>query len=74
VNESIATPIAEAVLDALRDEFAGRALYIPARSKAARNAAVLAEFNGRNHAEVCKKHDISRRTLYELIGRRRAGG
>ena len=36
--------------------------------KAARNRQILREFNGRNHAEVCRRWNISRRTLYRILG------
>jgi len=37
------------------------------RSIASRNEAVLREFNGRNHREVCRRHGISKRTLYRIL-------
>lgn len=30
--------------------------------------AVLHDFNGRNHGEVMRKHGLSQRTLYRIIG------
>lgn len=32
-----------------------------------RRGAVLADFNGRNHKDVCRKHGISRQTLYRHL-------
>ncbi|TQE91142.1 MAG: DNA-binding protein, partial [Spiribacter salinus] len=46
----------------------GARLYIPCKDRAARDAAIRAEFTGRNHDEVCRRHGISRRTLYRIIG------
>jgi len=44
-------------------------LYITKREiRVTRDDAVRRSFNGRNHREVCRKHDISRRTLYRIIG------
>jgi len=40
--------------------------------RARRDAAVLADFNGRNHGEVMAKHGISRRLLYNILARHRA--
>jgi len=38
--------------------------------RAIRRDAILADFNGRNHAEVMAKHKISRATLFRVTGRR----
>lgn len=72
LKEKIAEPIAEEVIEALRDLAPGRELYIPAQDKAARNAAIRCEFNGRNREEVCKKYEICERQLYRIIGKGRA--
>ena len=45
-------------------------VYLPSGRREAikrRNEAVLREFNGRNHLEVCRRHGISRRTLYRIL-------
>jgi len=67
-NELFASQIAEALVRGLRKHYGGRKLYIPAPDKAERNAAIKAEFNGRNHESVCHRYSISRTTLYEIIG------
>lgn len=36
-----------------------------------RDAAVLRDFNGRNHAEVMRRYEISQTTLYRIIGNSR---
>lgn len=65
-------------LDALADTLArslaprigGR--YVPKRDdRAARDAAVLQAFTGRNHLEVQRKFAISRRLLYSILARKR---
>lgn len=71
VNESIARPIAEAVLDALRETLSGRQIWIPAKSREDRNDRIRTEFNGRNRVEIMKKHDLSRAQFYRIIGRGR---
>lgn len=46
--------------------------YVPKRdARAARDAAVWAAFNGRNHQAVMKQFGISRRLLYSILSRRR---
>lgn len=46
--------------------------YVPKRDeRAARDAAVWKAFTGRNHGDVMKQFDISRRLLYSILARRR---
>lgn len=67
--EKIALPIADELASGLQRRMGG--LYIPAREiRDTRDAAVLRDFNGRNHVEVMRQHSISQRTLYRIIGRR----
>lgn len=40
---------------------------IKVQSKQERYAAIKRDFNGANHNEVCKKHGISRSTLYRAL-------
>lgn len=52
----------------------GDVLYVPKAieiDRAARNAAIRREFNGRNRDEICACYGIARSTLYNIIGRRR---
>lgn len=70
--ESIATPMADELAKGLKRQMGG--LYIPAREiRNARDAAVLRDFNGRNHSDVMRSHSLSRRTFYRIIGRRSVG-
>ena len=41
------------------------------RERAERDAAIWAEFNGRNHQDVMRKFTISRRLLYSILSRRK---
>ena len=44
--------------------------YVPkSENKARRDAEVWADFNGRNHQDVIRKHKISRRLLYSILAR-----
>ena len=66
--ETVAVPIADELAKGLSNEMGG--LYITKREiRATRDDAVRRDFTGRNHREVCRKHDISRRTLYRIIGK-----
>ena len=74
--EPFANQLAGAILEGLREDFGGSTIggkgsvYIPAPDKSNRNAAIRAEFNGTNAAEVCKKHGINKTTLYRIAGER----
>lgn len=61
---------AEALFRGLMNRVGGQEIYIPAPPRTERNAAILGDFKGNNAAEVCTKHDISRRTLYRILTNR----
>lgn len=67
LNESIAAPIAAAVLDAFRDKFPGQVIYIPAHSLDKRNDHIKLEFTGDNHLDLIKKYKICRRQLNRIL-------
>lgn len=70
--EKVAVPMADELAAGLRRHMGG--FYIPAREiREVRDTAVLRDFNGRNHAEVMRRHNICRATLYNIIKRGRAG-
>lgn len=61
--------LADAMARRLGPRIGGR--YVPKRAdRAARDAAVWAAFNGRNHLEVIHRFSISRRLLYSILSRR----
>lgn len=66
-SERIAVEIAAEILQRLVDDWRGERVYV-CHSREERNAAVKRDFNGRNKDEVCKKHGISERTLYRILG------
>lgn len=68
-NERLAVFIASEIVETLIDDFRGERIYV-SPSRVERDAAVLLEFNGRNHGAVCERHDISRSTLYRILTRR----
>lgn len=60
----------ERVQAALRKEFAGQEVYIPARSsvsKAEERRAVLQLWNGRNATTIARTLGISRATVYRYL-------
>jgi Mor family transcriptional regulator len=69
-NEMFANMIAEALTRGLRRRLGGQEVYIPAPDKAARNAAIKREFNGRNLAEMCRKYDLSPSGVYKIVGQK----
>lgn len=68
VGGNLGDMMIEQLFAALRRRFGGLDLYVPVEDASAeRSARILAMFNGRNHAEVCKAVGISRRTLYRAL-------
>lgn len=68
-NEHFASQIADALVRGLRKKFGGDDIYIPAPDKAARNAAIKAEFKGTNLEEICRKYDLSPSAVYKIVGK-----
>lgn len=65
-NQDIAETLAADVLLKLQDKWGGSRVYIPAKTAKNRNELIKADFTGNNHADVCKKYDISLSTLYRV--------
>lgn len=69
-KDDIAKPLADAIVKKIQASWGGREIYIPVdRDNVERNQAIKAQFNGRNHDEICRSYDISPRTLYRVIQR-----
>jgi len=51
----------------IQKSLGGCEVYIPVNDVSTRNKEILMMYNGRNHAEVCRKYSISLRTLYRVI-------
>lgn len=66
LTERYAVPIATQLQRDLREHY-GEKLYLSSRTAADRRDEILADFDGENHADVCRQHRISRRTLYRLL-------
>lgn len=67
MHEAFASQVARAIVQGLRRVHGARRIYIPGVDKEERNRAIRADFNGRNHAHVMSKYNISRSRLYEII-------
>lgn len=71
-HEQFAVPIAAAIVNGLAARRGGDVLYVPTCRRqpsqiAERNAAIRAEFNGRNRKELCAKYGISKPRLYQIV-------
>jgi len=62
-----AKALADDVFKELQSNWGGKDIYIPVRDTLMRNHAIRKNFNGRNHAEVCKQYGISLSHLYRII-------
>lgn len=72
-NEQLRHMLASCIVAGLRRKYGGDQIYMPKTSKSerlARDAALLAEFNGRNLDELCKRHGISIDTGYRILKRK----
>ncbi len=68
LTEKEAQALAAEIAPALSARIGGR--YLPKRDEQAiqrRNAAVVQAFDGRNHAEVMRRFNISRRLFYNIL-------
>ena len=59
--------VARNVEERLRTTCGGDEHYIPAPDRESLRERVLTDFTGQNHAEVCRRHGISRATLYRYL-------
>lgn len=66
--ETHVMPVASKIIEALHRRWAGEQVYVASVPRYDAEA-VMADFNYRNHAEVCAKHRISRATLLRVVRR-----
>lgn len=66
VEHGSAETMAELVFKHLQKNWGGREIWIPADNKQQRNEKIKHDFNGRNHAEICRFYRISLRQLYRI--------
>lgn len=68
VKPEYACDLVTLIVEGIQMEFGGGDLYITKPSRSDRNNSIRNEFNGKNANEICKKHQVSRATLYRIIG------
>jgi Mor family transcriptional regulator len=68
LHERLALPVAQSICEELARDSGGGELYVPAPDRTARDAAIRRDFRVDNHAEVMRRHGVSRATLYRVIG------
>ncbi|MGZ4954131.1 MAG: Mor transcription activator family protein [Methylobacter sp.] len=67
-NDDIAKSLAASIARKIQSRWGGREIYIPVGVDVSdRNRMIKQEFNGSNHAEICRRHNISLSTLYRII-------
>lgn len=72
-NEQLRHMLASCIVSGMRSRYVGGQIYMPKTSKServARDAAILAEFNGRNLDDLCRRHGVSLDTGYRIIRRK----
>lgn len=72
LRDEFATDWAVRIVGYLRQRLGAQQLYIPAPSRAERDAAIYREYNGKNAAEVCERYGVSRSRMHEICAQQRA--
>jgi Mor family transcriptional regulator len=70
-----AAELARELAEDVRHKWGGGLIYIPqgARyNRQRRDATIWREFNGRNHAELAHRHNLTLSCVYDIIARERA--
>ena len=61
------------IAQAIAEDFAGQQIYVPAfysAKIAEKHQLIYDDYRGKQHAiELCRKHDITERTLYRILAR-----
>ena len=65
--ESIAVPMADHLANGMSRKCGGTYIPVSAIVREKRNEAILRDFTGANHAEVMRRHGVSRTTLYRIL-------
>jgi len=53
----------------IRREVGGAEIYIPCPNREQRNREIVREYNGRNVAELAKKHGLSERHIHRVVAK-----
>lgn len=76
LNEDAADQIAIELAEHICQKWGGEPIYIPKGNSikiARRNKKILAEFNGNNHSELCKRYNVSYQWLCQILKRSKTG-
>lgn len=72
-HEKYAAALAEPIVDGLKKRFSGQEIYIAKNARpdiAARNEAIRSEFNGRNLNDMMVKYNLSKPSIYKIVGKK----
>ena len=73
--DELAAALAFRLAEDVRHKYAGLLIYVPkgdAYERSRRNSAIWREFNGRNHAQLARKHGVGLSVIYEVVAAERA--
>ncbi|MFO1421200.1 MAG: Mor transcription activator family protein [Candidatus Competibacteraceae bacterium] len=74
IGADLATKTALDLAEDVRLKWGGGLIYIPKGdgfARGCRDAEIWREFNGRNHAELARKHGLTLSCVYDIIARER---
>lgn len=72
---AVAADLARELAEAVRLEWGGGMIYIPQGARferQQRDATIWREFNGRNHAELARRHGLTLSCVYDILARSRS--
>lgn len=72
---AIAADLARELAEDVRLKWGGGLIYIPQGARferQQRDAAIWREFNGRNHADLARRHGLTLSCVYDILVRERA--
>ena len=69
IEKPRAAEISKKVAKRILDDWGGQQIYIPKNSGqlVARDFKIWEDFNGKNHLELAKKHDLTPQQIYRII-------
>lgn len=72
---TVAADLAHGLVEDVRLKWGGGLIYIPQGARferQQRDAAIWREFNGRNHADLARRHGLTLSCVYDILARERA--
>lgn len=72
LNHRFAAEWAQELVDGMRQTYGGKNIHIPAPDKTRRDAAIFAQYNGTNTAEILRTYGISRTRMFDILDEQRA--